>query len=213
MTIFVLPVAISFYVLGRAYDFITFEVAGLYGIALAMAHARLGSRAILKNWFPFFYLAFLVPPPTYLMDSLTAPLKRFVSFAATDVLQPFGIPVGNEGVIHLRRPISAPCRGCVCRVNSLVGLLAIGLFYIYLRRGQSWMYTLFLAALIVPIAIFVNVLRVEILILLTYFFGDRIAQGFLHMAAGVFMFSAAVLIVFGIDKLFHYARRRLRQRA
>ena len=56
-------------------------------------------------------------------------------------------------------------------MNSLIGLIAITLFYIYLLRNASWRYSAFLVALIIPIAIMANVLRIITLILLTYFFG------------------------------------------
>jgi len=62
----------------------------------------------------------------------------------------------------------------------------------------------------VPIAIVVNILRVLILILLTYFYGDAAAQGFLHSIASIFMFGASVLLVFGIDSLVHILRPPLK---
>jgi exosortase/archaeosortase family protein len=95
-------------------------------------------------------------------------------------------------------------------LNSLIGLLAISLFYIYLVRGSSWRYSLLLAILAIPIAIIANVFRIIILILLTYFAGDAVAQGFLHFAAGLFIFITALLLVFLLDSLIHpLLRRRL----
>jgi hypothetical protein len=38
-------------------------------------------------------------------------------------------------------------------------------------------------------------------VLLTYFFGDAVAQGFLHMAAGLFLFVTSLLLVFAVDNL------------
>ncbi len=43
-------------------------------------------------------------------------------------------------------------------------------------------------------------IRVLVLILLTYHFGEATAQGFLHDAAGLLMFSVALLTVFAIDQ-------------
>ena len=83
----------------------------------------------------------------------------------------------------------------------VTGLVAISLFYIYLLRNASWRYSLFLVALVIPIAIVANIIRIVVLVLLTYFFGDAVAQGFLHMAAGIFLFVTALLLVFAVDNL------------
>ena len=89
--------------------------------------------------------------------------------------------------------------------------LAISLLYIYLMRGSSWLYSLFLTAMVIPIAIIANILRIIILILLTYFFGDEVAQGFTHFAAGLMLFATALLLVFAIDRgLFYLLGRRTR---
>jgi exosortase/archaeosortase family protein len=69
-------------------------------------------------------------------------------------------------------------------------------------------YALILAALTLPIAIAANILRVIILILLTFFFGDAVAQGFLHFAAGIFLFAVALMLVFALDAaLISFARK------
>lgn len=193
--------SLALYVFGRAYDFISLEVAGLYGVGISTLYANVGGRAILRNWFPLVYLAFVIPPPMWLMDSLTAPLKTFVSFVTTGGLQLVGIPVFREGVTlsvaQYQLLVEDACSG----MNSLTGLVAISLFYIYLLRGASWKYSLILVCFVIPIAVFANIIRVTVLVLLTYFFGDAVAQGFLHMAAGLLLFTSALLSVFLLDSL------------
>lgn len=209
LTAAILLVALPLYIFGRAYDFISLEVAGLYGVGVSMLHAHFGVRALLKNWFPLLYLGFLIPPPLWLMDSITAPLKVFVSFVTTEGLQLVGIPVFREGVTlsvgHYQLLVEDACSG----MNSITGLVAISLFYIYLLRGASWRYSLFLACLVIPIAVVANIIRVTVLVLLTYFFGDAVAQGFLHMAAGLLLFTSALLLVFLMDNvLSHLLKKR-----
>lgn len=200
--------ALAFYVFGRAYDFISLEVAGLYGVGLAFLHAFVGVRVMLRNWFPLLYLGFIVPPPGWLMDSLTAPLKEFVSYVATHVLQLVGIPIVREGVTlqvaQYQLLVEDACSG----MNSLIGLGAISLFYIYLMRNASWRYSLLLVALVIPIAVVANILRIMVLVLLTYFAGDGVAQGFLHMAAGLFLFATALGLVFALDHVLSSLVRR-----
>jgi exosortase len=186
---------------GRAFDFISLEVAGVYGAGLAMLYLVFGLAALLKNWFPLFYLSFCVPPPGWVIDRLTAPLKQFVSYAATTVLSAAGLPIAREGVtIHVgayQLLVEDACSG----MNSLIGLFAISLLYIYLLRGSSLRYSAILTLFVIPIAIVGNILRIMILILLTYFFGDQVAQGFAHFAAGIFLFAIDLLLVFLCDSI------------
>ncbi len=189
------------YIFGRMFDFISIEAAGVYGVGMSIMLGLVGHRALLANWFPFFYLGFLVPPPDWALAVFTAPLKQLVSGAATGILQAVGLPIAREGVtIHIAQYellVEDACSG----MNSLTGLIAISLLYIYLLRGSVVRYSLVLIALVVPIAVAVNVIRIITLILLTYYFGDVVAQGFAHFAAGIFLFAIALVMVFLVDSL------------
>lgn len=191
--------ALAIYVFGRAYDFISLEAAGFYGVAITFLYAYFGFRPLLTAWFPLLYLGFIVPPPGWVVDSVTAPLKEFVSFAATSIVEAFGIPITREGVSLVVAQYQLLVEDACSGMNSLVGLVAISLFYVYLARNASWRYSVFLVSLIIPIAIFANIIRVVVLVLLTYFFGDAVAQGFLHKTAGLFLFATALILVFAID--------------
>lgn len=193
--------ALALYVFGRAYDFISLEVLGVYLVGATFLYVHFGLPALFRNWFPLFYLGFVVPPPGWFIDSLTAPLKEFGSFAATGILQAFGVPIIREGVTLMVDQYQLLVEDACSGMNSLVGLTAISLFYIYLLRRASWQYSLLLTALVIPIAIFANVVRIMVLVLLTYFMGDAVAQGFLHKTAGLFLFATALIMVFAIDNL------------
>lgn len=201
LTIAAIGVSLCVYVFGRAYDFISLEVAGLYGAALGTLYSFVGLSALRSIWFPLVYLLFLVPPPGWLIDSLTAPLKLFVSYVATTGLQALGIPVFREGVTlsvaQYQLLVEDACSG----MNSITGLVAISLFYIYLLRNASWSYSAVLVAMVIPIAVIANIIRVSILVLLTYFFGDGVAQGYLHTVAGLLLFVSALVLVFLVDNV------------
>jgi exosortase B len=197
------------YAYGRALDFITLEAAGVYAVGLAIANDKLGPRAIINHWFPFFYLAFAIPPPSYIIDRLTSPLKHFVSFVATDGLHALGYPIEREGVTLIIAQYQLLVEDACSGMNSLIGLTAITLMYIYLMHGSSWRYSALLVAFVIPIAIIANIVRISILVLITYYFGDQAGQGFLHMFAGIVLFATALLLVFGVDKLLSSVRHRL----
>ena len=209
ITVALLIAGLLVYAYGRALDFITLEAAGVYSVGLAIANDKLGPPVIIKHWFPFLYLAFAIPPPSYLIDRLTSPLKHFVSFIATNGLHALGYPVERQGVTILIAQYQLLVEDACSGMNSLIGLTAISLMYIYLMHGSSWRYSALLVAFVIPIAIIANIIRICILVLITYYFGDQAGQGFLHMFAGIVLFSTALLLVFAVDNLMGSVRRRL----
>jgi exosortase len=206
-------ISLPIYVFGRAYDFMSLEALGLYGFLLSLLHDRFGLRAMLANWFPLFYLGLLLPAPGWLIDQVTAPLKLLVTTLATAIVEPTGIPIMQQGVTMTVGPYQLLVEDACSGMNSLIGLIAITLFYIYLLRDASWRYSAFLVALIIPIAIAANVVRIIILINLTYFFGDAVGQGFLHMTSGLLLFALSLLIMFGIDSTASRVLSTVRKRA
>lgn len=189
------------YVFGRVFDFASLEAIGLLGVGLAMVHDAFGLPVLLKNWFVVLYLGFAVPPPGWIIDRITAPLKQFVSEAAMRTVYLFGIPASRQGVTLYVAKYQLLMEDACSGMNSLVGLTAISLLYIYLLRGSSARYALLMTAFVIPIAIVGNILRVIVLILLTYFAGDEVAQGFLHYTAGFVLFALDLLLVFALDSL------------
>lgn len=189
------------YTFGRAYDFISLEALGLYGTFLVATYRIVGAREMRRNAFPFFYLAFVIPPPGWLIDRLTAPLQTFVSFTSVHLLQAFDYPIVREGVALTIAQYQLLVEDACAGMNSLTGLTAISLFYIYLMHRASWRYAALLVAMIIPIAVFVNILRVVALILITYYQGDAAAQGFLHVTTGLVLFMLAVASIFLLDTL------------
>ena len=197
------------YALGRISGTPEIEGYALYFTLVTVAYAYLGARAMRLIWFPVLYFFFLFPPPDSVVAAVTQPLKLGISRAAVALLDAFGFPIARTGVIitvdQYDILVAAACSG----LNSIISLSAIGLFYIYMRHNANWRYALLLMVAIVPVAVLANFVRVLILILITYYFGDPVAQGFLHGFAGMTMFAIALLGIFGIDMLIAPLRRRL----
>src|SRR3546814_11608498 len=89
-----------------------------------------------------------------------------------------GYPIVRSGVsIYISQYqllVEDACSG----LQSLFSLLALGLFYVYLMHKSEWRYALLLALFIIPAAVFANFIRVVVIILITYYFGDEAGQGF-----------------------------------
>jgi exosortase B len=204
-----LAIAVPLYAFSRAFDFLSVEVAALLLALLSVAHAYVGMKVLRSMWFPIFYLGFVIPIPGWVIDSITQPLKIFVSGAVTDTLTYFGYPIARSGVTIYVASYQLLVEDACAGLNSLVSLSAIGLFYVYMLRGSNWRYSILLLALVVPIAIAANCIRVAALVLITYHFGDAAAQGYLHNFAGMVTFTSALLFIFLIDKLLTPIRNRL----
>lgn len=213
LTLAALVPALVAYVFGRSYDFVTLEAGGLYVAGLAILHSWVGLRPMAKHWFPLLYLAFVVPPPSSVLADITSPLKQLVSMAATDWLQAFGIPVARQGVTIFVAQYQLLVEDACSGMNSIVGLIAVSLLYIYLTRGSSWRYSLVLVSFVIPIAIVANIFRIIILILLTYYAGNAVAQGYLHFTAGMLLFSTALFCVFALDRLLGSIQATLARRS
>jgi exosortase len=194
------PMAVAM-VLFRMAAVIELEVYALYGLFVAVLYSFIGWRALKALWFPLLYLAFAVPLPDSVVAALTNPLKLWISETAVDLLYVAGYPIASSGVTiqigQYQLLVAAACAG----LNSLITLTALTLFYVYVSHRAEWRYMLALAVGAVPVAIFSNLVRVLILILLTYYAGDAAAQGFLHSFAGMTTFAVALVSIFLIDKL------------
>jgi exosortase len=189
------------YILGRAFDYLSVETAALLGILLAVFYLYFGGRAVRHVWFPILYMGFLIPPPGWLIDVMTGGLKTFVSITSTQILGLTGYPVARIGVTLYVAQFQLLVEDACSGMNSIVSLTSVSLFYIYLLHATSWRYAVFLTCWILPIAIAANILRVLILVLITYHLGNEAAQGFLHNTAGMVMFVVALLGIFAVDRI------------
>ncbi len=200
-TVAAMIVAVLGYAFGRAFDFISIEVAAMLLAFIAVAYSFVGGAVLRMMWFPILYLAFMIPIPGYILDSATQPLKQLVSEGVAEALGAIGYPVARVGVTIYVAQYQLLVEDACAGMNSLISLTAIGLFYVYVMRNSNWRYSLLLLALVVPIAILANCVRIAALVLLTYYFGDAVAQGFLHKFAGMVTFTSALLLIFLIDAL------------
>ncbi len=201
--------AVPAYAFGRAYDFISIEVAAMLLALLVVAYAIVGGAVVRAMWFPIFYMGFVIPVPGWVLDTVTQPLKQLVSEVVTNGLAMVGYPIARVGVTiyvaNYQLLVEDACAG----LNSLVSLSAIGLFYVYMLRGSNWRYSILLLAMVLPIAVAANCVRVAVLVLITYHFGDAAAQGYLHNTAGMVTFTSALLFIFLIDRLLTPVRNAL----
>jgi exosortase len=189
----------SVYVLGRVWNQFEVESYGLYLLALAGLYATIGGPGMRQGWFPLAYVVFALPPPYTVTWFLTSHLRLLVTEAAVGLFQAFGFSIVRDGLNILVDQYDLAVQNACSGMNSLFSLSAIGLVYVYLRRGSRWWYLAMMLPPIVAFAIFGNFVRIAVLVALTHYFGDAVAQSFLHEGTGFLTFFAALLGVFLVD--------------
>jgi exosortase B len=197
-----LVVGLLFYVVGRSQDIIIFEVGALIPILAGTLLIQRGWGAVGAAWFALLFVVFLIPLPGFVVDTLTGPLKQSVSVIAENLLYAAGYPIARNGVVltigQYQLMVADACSG----LHSMFSLSALGLLYIYLMQHKNWWRNGILLASILPTAFVANIVRVMILVLVTYHFGDEAGQGFIHGTAGMILFIVALLILFAIDSAY-----------
>lgn len=186
-------------VLFRTAAVIELEVYALCAVLVSAMFAFIGIAALKRLWFPLIYLLFSVPLPESFVAALTNPLKIWISENAVSLLYSLGYPIASAGVTiqigQYQLLVAAACAG----LNSLITLTALTLFYVYMSHRSNWRYMVLLIAAVVPIAIFSNMMRVLLLILITYHGGEAAAQGFLHNFAGMTTFAISLATIYLLD--------------
>jgi exosortase B len=198
------------YALGRSQDILMFEVGSVIWLLAGLLLLLRGPAALKAQWFALFFMVFMVPLPSPVVDAVTMPMKMAVSYVAEHVLFWAGYPIGRTGVVlqigQYMLLVADACAG----LHTLLTLEALGLLYLNIVRRDSLFRNAGLALLIVPISFTANVIRVMTLSLITYHLGDAAGQGFLHGFAGMVLFMSALLLIISVDTLLH-AFERYRQ--
>ena len=201
---FVLFFGLLLYALGRSQEILLFEVGSQIPVLIGALLITLGMRPVRALWFAFFFLLFMVPLPGFVVDAATGPLKQHVSEIAEQVLYFLSYPVARSGVTLTVGPYQLLVADACSGLHSMFSLSAMGLLYLYLMQHGSWLRNGLLIASILPIAFVANIVRVMILVLVTYHLGDEAGQGFLHGFAGILLFVVALLFLFALDGALGY---------
>jgi exosortase B len=197
--IVLLVFSLLLFIIGRSQNVLLFEAGSMIPMLAAMLLLMKGKRALRICLFPLFFLLFMVPLPATLVAWVTTPLKSAVSAVASSLLYHIGYPVGRTGVIMTVGPYQLLVADACAGLNSMFTLEALGLLYMQLMNYKSLARNVFLAVVVIPIAFAANVIRVIILVLVTYHFGDEAGQGFVHGFAGMVLFMVALVLILAVD--------------
>jgi exosortase D (VPLPA-CTERM-specific) len=159
--------------------------------------ATLGGYRLLRELaVPLLLLLLMVPLPQFLLQNLSASLQLLSSRIGVSVMRLFDISVFLDGnIIDLgiyKLEVAQACSG----LRYLFPMMTIALIIAYLFKAPIWKRLLvFLSS--VPITIIMNSLRIAAIGIMVEFWGQGMAEGFLHDFEGwaVFMAGVGVMLV------------------
>ena len=172
----------------------------LAGMILFLA----GWRFLRAVFFPLAFLIFMIPLPTIIYNQLTFPLQLLASRFATFLLDLVHVPVLRDGNILVLSNYSLEVVEACSGIRSLMALISLAVIYVYFLEPRRWV-QIVLVALMVPIAIVTNAIRIMGAGMLAHRFGPAAAEGFLHEFSGWVIFLVSLLLLFAV----HWALRHI----
>ena len=201
----ILPLAVVTYV----YFILNFSNHMFQGAAFVLAVAGVvllvGGPVVLRALaFPIGYLLLAVTISEQVMNGITWQLKLIASQGSHLMLNMVGIETdiqGNVLTIHQgteshKLNVADACSG----MRMVVAFVALGAAVAFLASSEWWKRIAILATA-VPVAIFMNIVRVVVLGVLTLFNPD-LATGEAHTLIGTLLLVPAFLLFMGFVKVF-----------
>ena len=168
--------------------------------AVGLVVFQWGWPQVRRWWLPVVLLPLSIPLPAILTDFLANPLQFRASQLATAMIKWRHIPVVTLGNVIQLPPtrtfggatlfVAEACSG----LRSLTALLSLGVLIggMYLRQVPS---RILLVLLAIPVAVFVNGVRIFLTAFLVYFVDPAAGQGAYHRNEGWAMFMIAFVIL------------------
>jgi len=155
----------------------------------------MGSTALKRYWFAFFFLVFMVPLPIALYSKIASPLQLFASRVASALMNASGLPVlceGNRMTLPggLQMFVAEACSG----MRQLTGFLALTTAVAYWTTRPCW-YRIVIVISALPIALSANIARVMLTGYIMHFVNPQFAMGTYHTLEGLLMMAFGLLML------------------
>lgn len=119
-----------------------------------------------------------------------------------------GYTISRNGAILFMGDYSIVVGDACSGIRSLISLMAVGTVYAYFQKISNIKKSvLFLS--IIPISIIANIIRLVVLALITYYFGEAAGQGFFHNFSGILLFVIAMISLVILDTLLDRGSRNV----
>lgn len=192
--LFIVILSLLLYLFAHYAEIMTLRSLSMVPLAAGIVVYLYGFCGLKELIFPIALLLFMIPIPSQIYSYLTIPLQLFVSKISVWAAALLGVPVFREGnVIHLPDRTLQVVRAC-SGMRSMVSLLTLSAVFAYITLKSNLLRTImFLSG--VPIAIFVNMLRVLVVILAFHYLNLDFSRGTPHTILGISVFAIAFVIL------------------
>ncbi|MHA2366246.1 MAG: exosortase/archaeosortase family protein [Candidatus Hodarchaeales archaeon] len=188
------------FIFGWRQDYIFIQTLSLIPVLFGLTGYLYGSHILKTLSFPFLYLLLLVPPPFGILDSITLPMRHGISVLTEKILFLLNYPISRKGLLltigYNDIFMGQPCSG----FRSLITMFSLVLVYVYISKGNLQK-KLILTSFIIPMTLIGNLVRVIILCLITFYFGEEVGQGFFHNFSGIVIFIITLLGLVGVESI------------
>ncbi len=189
-----------------------------YSQPLTMVTLIAGLVLLLRGWrtlwitlFPIGFLILAMPPPERLYRAVTQPLQKVAAAIATQVLNVLPSADVERAGINIAYTMDSgragqfTVAGACSGMRSLMAFIALGLAMAYFTPRPAWQ-RVAMAVLVVPVAVFCNIVRVIVTGGLQMAGYPHLASGTPHTILGLLLFGLGFAIYLGalwiLDNLF-----------
>lgn len=171
----------------------------LVGVLIAGTWVVAGRRWAARMALPAAYLLFAMPIWTFAIDLYTAPLEQLSAKLSFYMLQLVGLGpemTSKTDIVlpHFQFEVALACSG----FKLLIAVTAFTVFFMMISKLRWWC-NLLMLAIVLPLCLFINALRVTLIGLVGEFGGDEAAHTFHD-------WSGYITLVICFFLLFRYAR-------
>jgi len=191
-----------------ASDQLSMTILALIVVCWGIFVSCFGIKACHKVSFGLFFLLFMVPLPSFLLDAIVGFLQRS-STEATDLLfSVLGVPVFREGFVfslsNFTIHVAEECSGIRSALSLVITSFVAGHFFLRSSWGKMG-----IVAIVVPLAIIKNAFRIVGLSLLANYVDPTfITNSVLHSSGGIPLFFLSLVVLFSLVWLLRRFEKR-----
>lgn len=159
-----------------------------------------GWQSVKSYCIPILLMFLIIPIPDQVLVILTGTLQLKISALSEVIIRSLGIPMLREGNVLHMPDISFQVVEACSGIRSLISLTTLSILIGYFSHSKIWSITL-LFFLSIPVAIFINLLRVVTLVLVYHYFHLDLSKGTLHTVTGLILFILGFVILFSFQNI------------
>lgn len=158
--------------------------------------------------FPIVFLLFLIPPPSGILYGVNSTLLGISSGVSNAIANAVGIPstitgeYGNQAMTITRpdgTPLQLPMDIVFSGMYILIGFVIFAIFIAYITRDKLWK-KVALVMLGTPIAYLLNTLRITVILVIGYYYGEELALQMVQLVGGWILIFLGTLLLLAISE-------------